>query len=116
RRLRDRVVVDRQVEREGAADTGRGGDVQLAAEHAGELAADRKPEAGAAVLAAGGAVGLLEGLEDDALLAGGNADAGVDHRERDDALGRVERRVARAPARGDRLGPEGHAAARRELE
>jgi hypothetical protein len=43
----------------------------LAAEQAGELAADREAEAGAAVLAAGGAVGLLERLEDDLLLVRG---------------------------------------------
>ena len=56
-------------------------DADLAAEQAGDLAADRQAEAGAAVLAAGAAVGLLEGLEDDLLLVGGNADAGVADRE-----------------------------------
>ena len=49
----------------------------LAAEKPRDLAADREAEAGAAVLAARGAVGLLEGLEDDALLVLGDADAGV---------------------------------------
>ena len=39
---------------------------QLAAEQAGDLAADRQAQAGAAVLAAGAALGLLERLEDDA--------------------------------------------------
>src|SRR2546430_17651436 len=37
----------------------------LAAEQPGQLAGDRQPEAGAAVLPAGRAVGLLERLEND---------------------------------------------------
>ena len=64
---------------------GRAAQLDLAAEQAGQLAADRQTEAGAAVLAAGAGVGLLEGLEDDALLLGRDADAGVGHLERDDA-------------------------------
>ena len=56
-------------------------------ERAGQLAADREPQAGAAVGAAGGAVGLLEGLEDDRQLVLGDADAGVDHAEGDHVLG-----------------------------
>ena len=51
----------------------------------GQLAADRQAQAGAAVLAAGARVGLLERLEDDLLLLGRDADAGVGHLERDDA-------------------------------
>ena len=43
-------------------------DVDLAAEQARDLAADREAQAGAAVLAAGRAVGLLERLEDQLLL------------------------------------------------
>ena len=42
-----------------------------------------RPETGAAVLAAGAGVGLLEGLEDDLLLLGRDADAGVGDLERD---------------------------------
>ena len=52
-------------------------DAQVAAEQAGDLAADREAEAGAAVLAAGRAVGLLERLEDQPLLVLRDADAGV---------------------------------------
>ena len=59
--------------------------LNLAAEQAGQLAADGEAEAGAAVLAAGAGVGLLERLEDDALLLGRDADAGVRHLEGDDA-------------------------------
>jgi hypothetical protein len=60
--------VQRQVQREGAALARRAGQADLAAQQLGQLAADRQAQAGAAVLAAGGAVGLLEGLEDDLLL------------------------------------------------
>ena len=51
--------------------------LQLAAEQARDLAADRQAEAGAAIFAAGGAVGLLERFEDQLLLVLGNADAGI---------------------------------------
>ena len=69
RRLRRRADVGlRQIEREGAALAGRAAELNFAAEQAGEFAADGEAEAGAAVLAAGAGVGLLEGLEDDALL------------------------------------------------
>ena len=67
----------RQIEREGAAAAGGAAQVDLAAQEVGELAADGEAEAGAAVAAAGAGIGLLEGLEDDLLLFGGNADAGV---------------------------------------
>ena len=64
----------------------------LAAEQADELAADREPEAGAAVEAGGGAVALRERLEDPLLLLVLDADAGVADRERDDRRGAAERR------------------------
>ena len=67
----------REVERERAPLPGRAREPDLAAEQAGDLAADRQAEARAAVLPARAAVGLLEGLEDDLLLVSGNADAGV---------------------------------------
>ena len=51
--------------------------MDLAAEQARQLAADGEAEAGAAILAAGAAVGLLERLEHDLLLVGRDADAGV---------------------------------------
>ena len=60
----------------------------LAAEQAGELAADRQAQAGAAVLAAGRAVALRERLEDRLLLVGRDADAGVGDAQGDDAVGR----------------------------
>ena len=94
RELGRRLIAKRQVEREGAALPRRAVHADLAAQEPRQLAADREPEAGAAVLAAGGAVGLLEGLEDQALLVGRDADAGVDHRERDHGVGAVEHRMA----------------------
>ena len=69
-------------------------EADLAAEQVRELAADREAEAGAAVLAAGAGVGLLERLEDELLLLGRDADAGVGDHEGD-------RRVGRARAPGD---------------
>ncbi len=59
----------------------------LAAEQRRELAADREAEAGAAVLAAGAGVGLLERLEDQPLLLRRDADAGVGDLEGDRAAG-----------------------------
>ena len=53
----------------------------LTAQQPGQLARDREAEPGAAELSIGGAVGLAEGLEDDLLVLGGDADARVTHRE-----------------------------------
>ena len=57
-----------------------------------------RPEAGAAVLARGAGVGLLEGLEDEPLLLRRDADAGVLDGEGHDLLGLAEHRVVGAPA------------------
>src|SRR5687767_15768132 len=54
-----------QVERERAAAAERAAQPDLAAEQLGDFAADRQTETGAAVLAAGRAIRLLEGFEDD---------------------------------------------------
>ena len=87
-----RVVGGRQVERERAPLPDRALGVDLAAEQAGDLPADGQPETGAAEAPGGGAVGLLEGLEDEAQLVLRHADAGVGHGERDH-LGRLLQRV-----------------------
>ena len=58
----------RQVERERAALAGRAAQLNFAAQQVGQFAADGQAQAGAAVFAAGAGIGLLEGLEDDALL------------------------------------------------
>ena len=62
-------------QREGAALAGRAAHRDVAAQQARQVARDRQAQAGAAVLAAGGAVGLAEGLEDQVLLLGRDADA-----------------------------------------
>ena len=56
-------------------------DGDVPAHHLGEAAADDEAEAGAAVLAGGGGVGLGEGLEELAELLRRHADAGVGHPE-----------------------------------
>ena len=53
----------------------------IAAHHFGEAPADREAESGAAEIARGARVGLHEGLEQTPLFVGGDADAGVAHRE-----------------------------------
>jgi len=57
------------------------------AEQTCDLAADREPEAGPAVAAARRPVRLLEGLEDQAELVVGDADACVLDRELEHGLG-----------------------------
>ncbi len=55
--------------------------MDFAAEQAGQLTADGETETGAAVLAAGRGIRLLESLEDDFLLLERNADTGIRHLE-----------------------------------
>ena len=98
-------VGERQVQRERAALARLAAEADLAAEQGRELAADREAEAGAAVLAARAGVGLLERLEDQLLLLGRDADAGVGDHERD-------RRAGRARAPGDRASSRRSRAAR----
>ena len=52
-------------------------DADVAAQLAGDVAADGQSQAGAAVLARDRVVGLVEGLEDPLQVFGGDADAGV---------------------------------------
>ena len=52
-------------------------DPDLAVHQGHETASDGEAESGSAEAAGGGAVGLSEGFEDDGLLVGGDADAGV---------------------------------------
>ena len=90
----------RQIESERAAGAGDAAELNFTAEQAGEFAADRKTKAGAAVLAAGAGIGLLEGFEDDALFFRRNADAGVGDFEGDDRCGALENRmIARSSRR-----------------
>src|SRR5205823_5653907 len=90
--------------------------LDLSAEEPGDLSADGEPEAGAAILPAGGAVRLLEGLEDELLFVLGDADSGVDHRE-PDHLGRAIQRVLfEFVIRGRTADSKLHATALGELE
>src|SRR2546429_104587 len=82
----ERDVPRRQVERERRALALLRAHLDLAAQEARDLAADRQPEPRAAVAARGAAVRLLERLEDQAQLVVGNADAGVGHLDREDAF------------------------------
>ena len=67
----------RQVQGEGASFTRSATQLDFATQQAGQFAADRQPQARSAVLAAGAGVGLLESLEDDALLVQRNANARI---------------------------------------
>ena len=91
-------VVERQEEGEGAALPVDAGELDLAAEQHGQLAADGEAQAGAAVFAGGAGVGLLEGLEDEPLLLRRDADAGILDGEGDDLAGLAEHRVIGRPA------------------
>src|SRR3989454_5667786 len=94
-----RLVGERQVKRERAALAGGAADPDFTAEQASQLAADGKPQARASILAAGGAIGLLERLKNAVLLVRRNPDAGVDHGERHHRVRRIELRMSRGPAR-----------------
>ncbi len=63
-----------------------------AAQQAREVARNRQAQARAAKAPAGGAVGLVEGIENLVLLVGRDADPAVLHAERDGAIGRREHR------------------------
>src|SRR5262249_29286179 len=88
----------------------------LAAEHASELAADREAEARTAVAAIRAPVGLLEGLEDDALLLRMDADAAVADAEAHDGRRAIEGELIGTPASGGKEDAERHHAALGELE
>jgi hypothetical protein len=92
-----RRAAEARREDEGAAAAGLALERDAAAHRLGHARRDGEAEAGAAVLAGGGAVDLREGVEDDVLLAFGDADAGVAHVERD-----VARRRRGSPPRGAR--------------
>ena len=111
------AVAQRQVQRERAALPG--GAAAAGSRRRAGAAISRlieRPRPGAAVLAAGAAVGLLEGLEDDLLLVRRDADAGVGDRERDHGRRAAEDRVLAGPAAGGRADAQPHAALLGELE
>src|SRR5207237_5539332 len=108
RRLRvdDVLTLEADLDPERAPDAGLAREPQLPAHERAQLAADREPEAGAAVTPRRRAVGLREALEDRGLAILADADPGVAH-------GEAEPDVRRA--RREDLGLERHAARLREL-
>jgi hypothetical protein len=72
--------------------------IDFASQQTGQFAADRKTQPGAAILAAGGPVGLLERFENDSLLVGLNADARIGNGERDYRFGTAKVIWFAAPA------------------
>jgi hypothetical protein len=80
---------ERQVQGEGAAFAQAAREPDLPTQEPREFAADREAQAGAAIPAAGGAVGLLEGFEHQCLAIGGDPDPGIAHGESDHGLGLI---------------------------
>ena len=91
-------IAQRQVEGERAALPCTLVRLDFAPQQHRQLAADRQAETGAAILARGAGVGLLECLEDQPLLLGRDADSGVLDGERDDLLRLAQHRMIDAPA------------------
>src|SRR5437868_5462442 len=75
-----------------------------------QFAADGEPKTGAAILAAGRSIGLLEGFKDDLLLLERNTDTGIRHFERHHLASFVERLAVGIPAAGRRMHIEPDAA------
>src|SRR3989442_14109421 len=88
----------------------------FAAEQGGELAADRKTQAGAAVLSARAGVSLLEGFEDQSLFFRRDANACVRHFDRHGSWHEPKDGVLSGPPARDVLHPHLDLALRRELE
>src|SRR5262249_6258751 len=88
----------------------------FAPQEAGQLAADSQTQTGAAVATARAGVGLLKRFENDLLLVGRNADAGVGHFEGDGERSVVEGSAIGAPAPFGHADAQRHAPLRRELE
>src|SRR5437763_275895 len=81
-----------------------------------ELAADGQTQAGTAEAAARAGIRLLKRLEDDFLLVGRNADAGVAHGKSDHQRRILEIRMIAAPAALGGGDAQLHLTLRRELE
>ena len=91
-------------------------ELNFAAQQRRDFAADREAQSRPAVFAGDRSVGLLERLEDDAMLVGSDSDTGIFHRERDDRLGIAEDLVVRTPSRFSRRHVDRYAASFSELE
>src|SRR5439155_4835747 len=78
---------ERQVAEKRAAGAERALELKLAAEERRQLARDREAQTGAAVLAVGASVDLLEGLEDAPLVVGRDPRAAVANDDRERVVG-----------------------------
>src|SRR5207244_10134505 len=107
---------ERHEQGEGRAFAGRRANLELTADEARNLAADRQAKPGAAIFAAGRAIGLVERLEDQPLLLLRNADARVGYRNLDRPAGVAQSRLIAAPALVGQANAERDAALRGELE
>ena len=84
--------------------------MNFAAQQMRQFAADGEPKTGAAILAAGRSIGLLEGFKDDLLLLERNTDTGIRYFERHHLARFVERLAVGIPAAGRRMHIEPDAA------
>src|SRR5579871_2516325 len=109
-------IAAREIERERTSDTRRAAKMDFATEEVRELAADRETQTRAAIFAAGTGISLLERFEDDLLLFGGNADAGIGNLKGDDRGSLAQHGVRTAPAGGHWGNNQADAAALRKLE
>src|SRR5580698_11434349 len=96
-------IFDRQVKRESRTGARRAAQMNFTTEQTCQFTADGEAETGAAVLAAGRGVGLLERFEDDFLLFQRDAYAGIGNLEGDNGRRLAEHGVLRAPASGGRV-------------
>src|SRR5687767_3362320 len=92
-------IVFRQIECKATALINVADKPDLSAQQCRELSADGQPKTGAAIAAAGSSIGLVEGLENDSLLVGRDADTRVTDLKRDHSRAFFENRVFCAPAR-----------------
>ena len=113
---RGALVHARQEQHERAAGARLAGQLDLAAEQLRDLAADRQAEPGPPEPAARRPVRLLERLEDDPVLVGRDADAGVGDAEGDHLRRSGQQRLVGAPPRRRDLDRQLHASFLGELE
>ena len=109
-------VGGREEQRERGPGAGCALHADLTAEHECQLARDRQAQAGAAVAPAGGAVGLLERLEDELELVRRDPDTGVCHGEAEHLVGAAQRCEAAVEVRRRVLDGDRDAALLGELE
>ena len=95
-----RGEVLRQIQGKRAAHSWCARQADFAAQQTGDFAADRKSQTGAAIFAAGCAIGLLKRLENNSLFVGRNPNAGIAHGKRDHSWRTIEHIVFAVPTAG----------------